>query len=47
MTYILDNTHAHAQDMEVLYVENVTGVTFILDMVATRELEFCIGGSAI
>ena len=47
MTYILDNTHAHARHMYVPFVENVTCVTYILDMVASRELQCFIGGSAM
>ena len=47
MTYLLDNTLAHAGHMKVPYVENVACVTYILVVVATRELQFCIGGSAM
>ena len=38
------HTHAHARHLYDPYVENIAYVTYILDMVTTRELQFCIGG---
>ena len=32
-----------ARHMYVAYVQDVTGLSYILDMVATRELQFYIG----
>jgi len=42
MTYIWTTRMRITRHMYVAYVQNVTGVCHILDMVATRELQFCI-----
>ena len=48
MTYILDNKHEHCTTyVSCLRVERDLCVIYILDMVATCELQFCIVGSVM